>query len=83
MKLIDPDNIENNDFLVVNQFTVAAERTHPSASGRGAGGEGREAKPALEVLVKGIFEKRRFLDYVMNFITFEDDGKTIAKKAAA
>ena len=37
----------------------------------------------LEVLVKGIFEKRRFLDYVMNFITFEDDGKTIAKKAAA
>lgn len=37
----------------------------------------------LEVLVKGIFEKRRFLDYVLNFITFEDDGKTIAKKAAA
>jgi len=37
----------------------------------------------LEVLVKGIFEKRRFLDYVMNFITFEDDGKTIVKKAAA
>ncbi|NBB94527.1 MAG: HsdR family type I site-specific deoxyribonuclease [Planctomycetes bacterium] len=37
----------------------------------------------LEVLVKGIFERQRFLDYVLNFVTFEDDGKTIAKKAAA
>jgi len=37
----------------------------------------------LEVLVKGLFEKQRFLDYVLNFITFEDDGKEIAKKAAA
>ncbi len=37
----------------------------------------------LEILVRGVFEKRRFLDYVLNFITFEDDGKTIAKKAAA
>jgi type I restriction enzyme, R subunit len=37
----------------------------------------------LEVLIKGIFEKRRLLDLVLNFITFEDDGKNIAKKAAA
>src|SRR5690554_948166 len=40
----------------------------------------------LEVLVKGIFERQRFLDYVLNFVTFEDfsdGGKTIAKKAAA
>jgi len=37
----------------------------------------------LEVLIKGIFERQRFLDYVLNFVTFEDDGKTIAKKAAA
>jgi len=37
----------------------------------------------LEVLVKGIFEKARLLDYVVHFITFEDDGKEIAKKAAA
>ncbi len=37
----------------------------------------------LEVLIKGVFEKSRFLDYVLNFVTFEDDGKTIAKKAAA
>ena len=37
----------------------------------------------LEVLIKGVFEKQRFLDYVVNFITFEDDGKETAKKAAA
>jgi len=37
----------------------------------------------LEVLIKGIFEKRRLLDFVLSFITFEDDGKVIAKKAAA
>jgi len=37
----------------------------------------------LEVLINGIFDKGRFLDYVLNFITFEDDGKEIAKKAAA
>jgi len=37
----------------------------------------------LEVLIRGVFEKRRFLDYIQHFVTFEDDGKTIAKKAAA
>ncbi len=37
----------------------------------------------LEVLVKGMFEKKRFVDYVLNFMTFEDDGKEVAKKAAA
>jgi type I restriction enzyme R subunit len=39
----------------------------------------------LEILLKGIFDKRWFLDYVLNFITFEHDGgdtSTIAKKAA-
>lgn len=37
----------------------------------------------LEVLIQGIFGRQRFLDYVLNFVTFEDDGKTIIKKAAA
>ena len=41
------------------------------------------ASVQLEVLVKGIFERQRFLDYVLHFITFEDNGKEIAKKAAA
>jgi len=39
----------------------------------------------LEILLKGIFDRRWFLDYVLNFITFEHDGgntSTIAKKAA-
>ncbi|HET6674885.1 MAG TPA: type I restriction endonuclease subunit R, partial [Nitrospiraceae bacterium] len=37
----------------------------------------------LEVLIKGLFDRRRFLDYVLNFVTFEDDGKKVAKIAAA
>jgi len=41
------------------------------------------ASVQLEVLIKGIFDRQRFLDYVLNFITFEDDGRSIAKKAAA
>lgn len=38
--------------------------------------------PEMEVLVKGIFEKRRFLDLVQNFIVFEVDGSKISKKMA-
>ena len=49
--------------------------------------DGKEVAPRgsveLEVLLKGVFEKRRFLDLVLNFIAFDDDGATIAKKAAA
>ena len=37
----------------------------------------------LEVLIKGIFEKRRFLDLILNFIVFEDDGAEVVKKVAA
>jgi type I restriction enzyme R subunit len=37
----------------------------------------------LEVLLKGIFDKMRFLDLVLNFVVFDDDGTMIAKKAAA
>jgi len=36
----------------------------------------------MEVLLRGIFEKRRFLDLVRSFIVFEDNGKTIEKKVA-
>ncbi len=48
-------------------------------------GEGPAPKGSvqLEVLVKGLFDRRRFLDYVLNFVTFEDDGKAIVKKGAA
>ena len=38
---------------------------------------------ALEVLIKGAFEKQRFLSYLKHFIVFEEtDGGTIAKKIA-
>jgi type I restriction enzyme R subunit len=36
----------------------------------------------LEVLIKGIFERRRFLDYILNFVVFENLGKLIKKNAA-
>lgn len=36
----------------------------------------------LETLIKGVFEKRRLLDLIRNFIVFEDDGKQILKKLA-
>lgn len=49
--------------------------------------DGKEVAPPgsveLEVLLKGVFEKRRFLDLVLNFVVFDDDGAVIAKKAAA
>ena len=32
------------------------------------------AIPQLEVLLKGVFDKRRFLDMIRHFIVFEDEG---------
>jgi len=39
--------------------------------------------PELEVLLKGIFDRSRFLDIVRHFILFEDDGENVVKKVAA
>ena len=36
----------------------------------------------LEVLIRGMFDKRRFLDLVRDFIVFEDDGGKLVKKMA-
>ena len=38
--------------------------------------------PELEVLIKGIFAKSRFLDLLRHFIVFEVDGDSIIKKMA-
>ncbi len=38
--------------------------------------------PQLEVLLRGVFDQRRFLDLVRHFLVFEDDGSTITKKMA-
>ena len=49
--------------------------------------EGMEVAPKgrleLEVLLKGVFQKRRLLDLILNFVVFDDDGSTLTKKAAA
>ena len=39
--------------------------------------------PELETLVKGLFNPRRFLDYILNFIVFQDDGAGLTKMGAA
>ncbi len=36
----------------------------------------------LEVLIRGVFERRRFLDLLRYFIVFESDGETTLKKMA-
>ncbi|HXG20699.1 MAG TPA: type I restriction endonuclease subunit R [Methylomirabilota bacterium] len=36
----------------------------------------------MEVLLRGIFAKKRFLDLVRHFIVFEDNGRDIQKKVA-
>ncbi len=42
------------------------------------------AMPQLEVLLKGVFGKRRFLDMIRHFIVFEDEGGgQLVKKIAA
>lgn len=44
--------------------------------------EGREVvtdRPALEVLIKGVFDQRRFLDIVRNFIVFSNETVTDSK----
>ncbi|MDZ4857077.1 MAG: type I restriction endonuclease subunit R [Nitrospirota bacterium] len=57
---------------------------HPSPIGRGDGGEGqKQFKSELEVLLLGVFEKRRFLYFVRHFIVFEDEGAgKLTKKMA-
>ncbi len=41
------------------------------------------AIPQLKVLLRGVFDKRRFLDLVRHFVVFEDDGgNAIIKKLA-
>ncbi|MBZ0102337.1 MAG: type I restriction endonuclease subunit R, partial [Thermoanaerobaculia bacterium] len=48
--------------------------------------DGRGDAPAtmseLEVMIRGLFDKRRFLDLIRHFVVFEDDGGKITKKMA-
>jgi len=47
----------------------------PSPSGRGAGGEGTRPKASLEleVLIRGVFDRKRFLGLLEHFVTYEED----------
>jgi len=36
----------------------------------------------LDTLIKGFFDKEHLIDYIQNFVLFEDDGKNIIKKIA-
>ena len=38
--------------------------------------------PQLQVLLEGLFDRKRLLDYVNNFVVFENDNGNIAKKIA-
>ena len=42
----------------------------------------RRRSAALEVLLKGVFDKERFLDLVRHFVVFEEDRGTVVKKMA-
>lgn len=48
--------------------------------------EGTETAPAssveLDVLIRGLFAHERLLEYLKNFILFENDGDTVKKKIA-
>ncbi|WP_332445703.1 type I restriction endonuclease subunit R [Dehalococcoides mccartyi] len=79
-----------NELLVISDGTEARAGTLTSGwewflPWRTADGETIASKgvPELEVLIKGMFDKHRFLDIVRHFILFEDDGKKVIKKIAA
>ena len=38
--------------------------------------------PQLQVLLQGLFDRRRLLDFVLRFVVFEDDGANVVKKLA-
>jgi type I restriction enzyme, R subunit len=77
-----------------NAVTVVSDGTSASMSSFAAGWEhfapwktidGREVvtdRPALEVLVKGVFEPERFLDIARNFIVFSDEPQGLTKRVA-
>jgi len=41
-----------------------------------------ESEPKLKVIIKGMFEKKKLLDIIRNFIVFEAEGPEILKKLA-
>jgi type I restriction enzyme, R subunit len=84
-----PSLFHYNELLIISDGIQA--RTGTITSGwerfmpwRTVAGDKIAPKGSLEqeVLIRGIFEKRRFLDLVRNFVVFEDSGKSLVKKVA-
>src|SRR5664280_815317 len=77
-----------------NAVTVISDGTTASMGSFTAGWEhyapwktidGREVvtnKPALEVLIKGVFDQTRFLDLVRSFIVYTDEPQGLVKRVA-
>lgn len=85
-----PSLFTTNELLVISDGILARSGTLTSGwdrymPWRTVSGEAIAPKgtPELETLVRGLFEKRYFLDYILNFVVFEDDGAQLIKKAAA
>jgi len=88
-KLQIPSLFAYNEILAVSDglearlgsLSAERERFHPWRTI-----EGEDlASPTLcrlEVLLKGVFDKERFLDLVRHFVVFEEDRGTVAKKVA-
>lgn len=77
-----------------NAVTVVSDGTSASMSSFTAGWEhyapwktidGRDVitdRPALEVLIRGVFDQTRFLDIVRNFVVFSDEPQGLVKRVA-
>lgn len=77
-----------------NSITVISDGISASMSSFSGGFEhyapwktidGREVitgLPALEVLIKGVFDQQRFLDIIQNFVLFSDESKGLVKRVA-
>jgi type I restriction enzyme R subunit len=85
-----PSLFTTNELLVISDGILARSGTLTSGwdrymPWRTISGEEVAPKgtPELETLVRGLFGRRYFLDYILNFVVFEDDGSKLIKKAAA
>jgi len=89
-KLRIPDLFACNEVLVISDgvearvgsLTASKERFAPWRTIEGED-DAPAHLPALRVVIEGLFERRRFLDYLRSFIVFEQDGARVEKKIAA
>jgi type I restriction enzyme R subunit len=73
--------ISDGNLTRVGSLTAGSDRFAPW---RSIEDDQAPGQPSLEVLIKGLFEPTRLLDYLRNCVTFEEDGRSgrIIKKSA-